>query len=316
MAGVTNKPTKKSGLNKASAGLLAGILLLVALGYLPGWLGASGWRDLVRPAQADARQGTLRVHFIDVGQGDSILIQAQGEAMLIDGGERGQEETVIAYLKAQGVAELRYVVATHPHSDHIGGLAYGVLAAFPVREVIAPRLPESGIAVTRTYEAFLTAVNTLVQEQDTKATSAQPGQTYQLGDAVFTILGPLAASDNVNNNSVVLRLEYGAFALLLTGDAESAAETQLIERWGAALDADLMKAGHHGSNTSSTLRLLELVTPEAVVISCGAGNSYGHPHPAILDRLLSLGVQIYRTDLEGSLVFDTDGDGFWREEAA
>ncbi len=303
---------KRDKTRVVTAAALAGIVLLVVLGYLPSWLGASGWRNLLQPPQP--RTAGLTVHFIDVGQGDSILIQAQGEAMLIDGGERGQEETVIRYLREQGIKELRYVIATHPHSDHMGGLAYGVLEAFPIREVIAPRLPENMMPTTRTYETFLKALAKIRQEQGTLATPAQPGQTHRLGEAEFTILGPLADSEEMNNYSVAIRLQYGSSAVLLTGDAEKEAEALMTEHWGTALDADLLKAGHHGSKTSTGKKLLEAVTPENVVICCGVDNSYNHPHVDTLARLAEYGIAVFRTDLDGTVVFCSDGKVFWKEE--
>ncbi|MCL2106194.1 MAG: MBL fold metallo-hydrolase, partial [Oscillospiraceae bacterium] len=198
------------------------VAILFVLGSLPGWMGRSGWMDILRPAEAAAAsaEGSLRIHVIDVGQGDSILIDAQGEFMLIDGGERGQEDTVVQYLRDQGVEELRYVVATHPHTDHIGGLAYGVLAAFPVGTVIAPRFSPENTPTTQTYEKFLDAVTGLAAN-GTAAKYARPGDVYPLGEASFTILGPLKEDGrNYNNDSVILRVEYQSRAALFMGDAE------------------------------------------------------------------------------------------------
>lgn len=306
---------RKTKINLASAALLAGIALLVALGFLPGWLGHSGWGELLFPGEA-ARAHSVAVHFIDVGQGDSILLVAGGEAMLIDGGERGQEETVIRYLREQGVEELRYVVSTHPHSDHLGGLAYGVLEAFPIREVIAPRLPEEIMPDTRTYERFLTVLARLQEEQGTKMTPAQPGKKYKLGGGEFTVLGPIEISqDNMNDNSVVIHFHYRDFSVLLMGDAEKSAENLLIAQWGANLDADILKAGHHGSKTSSNKKFLDVVTPEAAVITCGTGNSYKHPHEDTLERLEDRGVTVYRTDLDGDVVIRSDGAEWWKDNS-
>ena len=244
----------------------------------------------------------VAVHFIDVGQGDCELIEAQGHFLLIDGGERGNEDRIIKYLRNQGVERLDYVVATHPHSDHMGGLAYGVLAAFPVGTVIAPRHSPENTPTTKTYEKFLEAVTALAAA-GTKAEYAKPGNTYALGEASFTILGPLSEDGrNYNNDSVVLRVDWKNNAALFMGDAEKKVESELLKEYGTGLRADLLKAGHHGSKTSSNEDFLAMVRPGDLVISCGVGNSYGHPSPVTLDRCKALGIRVSRTDIEGTVV--------------
>ena len=246
----------------------------------------------------------VAVHFIDVGQGDCALVEAGGHFLLIDGGERGSEGRIIKYLRAQGVKRLDYVVATHPHSDHMGGLAYGVLEAFPVGTVIAPRHSPENTPTTRTYERFLDVVTALAAE-GTKAEYARPGNAYPLGGASFTILGPLTEDGkNYNNDSVIVRVEYQNSAALFMGDAEKKVETALLKEYGEALRAGLLKAGHHGSKTSSNEDYLRTVSPDKIVISCGVGNSYGHPSPAVLERCKALGVRVSRTDIDGTIVID------------
>jgi len=252
------------------------------------------------PVSAPA--GGLAVHFIDVGQGDCELIEAQGHFLLIDGGERGNEEKVIKYLRQQGVEKLDYVVSTHPHSDHMGGLAYGVLAAFPVGTVIAPRFSPENTPTTQTYEKFLDAVTGLAAN-GTAAKYARPGDVYPLGEASFTILGPLKEDGrNYNNDSVILRVEYQSRAALFMGDAEKPVEAALVAAYGAGLRADLLKAGHHGSKTSSNEDFLRAVLPGDIVISCGVGNSYGHPSAEVLSRCGALGIRVSRTDIDGTVV--------------
>jgi len=244
----------------------------------------------------------LTVHFIDVGQGDCELIEANGHFLLIDGGERGNEEKVIKYLRRQGVERLDYVVSTHPHSDHLGGLAYGVLAAFPVGTVIAPRFSPENTPTTQTYERFLDAVSDLVAN-GTAAKYARPGDVYPLGPASFTILGPLKEDGrNYNNDSVIVRVEYQNKAALFMGDAEKTVENALVKEYGKDLQADLLKAGHHGSKTSSNENFLFMVQPRDIVISCGVGNSYGHPSPVVLERCKPMGIRVHRTDIEGNIV--------------
>ena len=300
---------QKKQTSKTTTLILAGIALLALLfTYLPGWLGSTN--DI--PAGAAAAD--FAVHFIDVGQGDSTLIQANGKYMLIDGGERGSETTVVKYLNSLGVEHLDIVVATHPHSDHIGGLAYGILDKFTVGTVIAPQLSKEHTPTTQTYEQFLRAVAKL-KKNGTTASLARPGTEYALGEAVCTILGPLKEDgEEYNNDSVIMRVQYGNFSVLVTGDAERDVEKQLVDKWGKELQTALLKAGHHGSKTSSSQAFLDAVKPRAVVISCGADNSYGHPHEEVLQRCRDMGIQVFRTDAQGTVVFGSDGKDFWRIE--
>jgi len=276
--------------------LLLALTLLFSLAACDvGWLA-----DPTVPASAFG--GGLVVHFIDVGQGDCELIGAGGRWMLIDGGERGSEDGIIKYLRRQGVERLDYVVATHPHSDHMGGLAYGVLEAFPVGTVIAPRFSPENTPATQTYEKFLDAVGALVKN-GTAAKYARPGDVYPLGGASITILGPLSEDGkNYNNDSVVVRVETQNGAALFMGDAEKKVEAALLEAYGTGLRADLLKAGHHGSRTSSNEDFLRMVNPGDAVISCGAGNSYGHPSPEVIERFEALGIRVSRTDVDGTVV--------------
>ena len=277
---------------------LAALLLSLALIFSLAACDLDWLFDDPSPAPTDG----VAVHFIDVGQGDCALVEAGGNYLLIDGGERGNEDRIIKYLRNQGVETLDYVVATHPHSDHLGGLAYGVLAAFPVGTVIAPRHSPENTPTTQTYEKFLEAVTALAAA-GTKAEYAKPGSTYPLGEASFTILGPLSEDGkNHNNDSVIVRVDWENSAALFMGDAEKKVETALLKEYGEALRADLLKAGHHGSKTSSNEEFLRMVRPGDVVISCGVGNSYGHPNPVTLERCRALGLRVSRTDIEGTIV--------------
>jgi len=289
--------------------ILLAVAALALATYIPSLL--SDPADIAtRASSAD-----FQVHFIDVGQGDCTLISANGQHMLIDGGERGSEERVVKYLKDQGVERLEIVIATHPHSDHMGGLAYGILEAFPVGTVIAPQFSPENMPTTRTYEQFLRAVGEL-KKQGTTARFARPGEEYPLGQAMCTILGPLQEDGvNYNNDSVITRVRFGNVSVLLTGDAEKKVESQLVRHWGAGLQATMLSAGHHGSNTASSDAFLRAVSPQAIAISCGAGNSYGHPHAQTLERCRDMRIRIFRTDTEGTVVFGSDGKDFWRIES-
>ena len=240
----------------------------------------------------------LAVHFIDVGQGDSILAESDGHYMLIDAGENDQAGTVVSYLKAEGVTKLDYVIGTHPHSDHIGGLDK-VIDTFPVDKVLLPPVEHT----TRTFEDVLDSI----ASRGLKITKPAPGDSYDLGNASFTILSPVKDYGNdLNNWSVGIRLTYGDNSFVMCGDAENQAEEDIVNS-GAMLKADVLKAGHHGSSTSTSDAFLKKVSPSWVVIQCGKGNSYGHPHKETMEKLKKAGCQVLRTDEEGTITAFSDG---------
>ncbi len=245
--------------------------------------------------------GELQVHFIDVGQGDAILILASdGKAMLIDGGEANSG--VLPYVKSQGVDRLDLVVATHPHADHIGGLVQ-VLKAIPVATVVT----NGQSTTTRTYENFLDAV------ADARAEYAEVkrGDILMFAGLVFHVLNPVSnAGDDLNNGSVVLRLVYDGISFLFMGDAEASAEAGMMASSFSPLQATILKVGHHGSRSSSGPAFLALVMPEVAVYCAGAGNSYGHPHPETIEALSTIGARIYGTDTHGTVVIITDGTAY------
>lgn len=238
------------------------------------------------------------VHFIDVGQGDSILIKSGGKAVLIDAGEAENGPAVVNYLKAQGVFALDLVIGTHPHADHIGGLA-DVLNAFPVAKVI-----DSGVAhTTQTYIDYLSLIR-----QKNIPFETPSGQSIGLGEgARLDVLGPVREYEDLNNSSVVTRLVVGQVSFLLTGDMQQDAEADLVAV--KDLKSTILKVGHHGSSTSTSAAFLAEVNPEAAVISVGEGNSYGHPTAGTLARLTS--VDVFRTDEQGTIVITTDGTTYY-----
>ncbi len=243
------------------------------------------------------------VHFIDVGQGDCTLVLSGEKALLIDAGENGHETEVLNYLRSMKIDKLDYIVATHQHSDHIGGIPE-VLEEYEVDNIIMPRLTKAQTPTNSTYTAFLKAL----QNTDAKIISAKPGLKYTLGDAEFEILGPVTDDcDDINSMSAVTKITYEQNTFLVTGDAERDEELEIIEN-GSNLDCDVLKAGHHGSSTSSCKDFLDAVTPEICVISCGANNDYGHPHEKAVNRILKHTDEIYRTDICGSIVMTSDGE--------
>lgn len=242
---------------------------------------------------------TLEIHFLDVGQGDATLIRQGSHAMLIDGGDNDKGTLVQSYLKYQGIEELDYVIGTHPDSDHVGGLDV-VMYKFPWDEVILPDLQKD----TKTYQDVLK----VIKEKGKNITYPIVGTTYKLGEAEFTVIAPAEEDygDNWNDYSVGILLCFGENRFVFTGDAEEEAEEDMIETAGD-LSADVLKAAHHGSDTANTSSFLEAVNPESVVISCGEGNSYGHPRAGAMNRFREMGVDVYRTDEQGTIVAVSDG---------
>jgi competence protein ComEC len=244
--------------------------------------------------------GLMKVNFIDVGQGDSILVQLpDGRNMLVDAGTRDAGIKVIDYLKKAGIKKIDYLVATHPHEDHIGGMA-AVIRGFNVGVIYMPKATHT----TKTYIELLETI----QSKGLKITAAEAGvKIIDTGGLSVLVLAPnSAACEDLNNYSVVINLTYGKIGFLLTGDALAQSEKEMLAK-GTGLKADVLKVGHHGSYSSSSQGFLDAVNPKYAVISVGAGNDYGYPHDAALRRLS--GIQLYRTDLDGNVVFTTDGVG-------
>ncbi len=248
-------------------------------------------------------QSSFQVHYIDVGQGDCSLIVCDGKTLLIDAGENGHETEVINYLRSMGVVKLDYIIATHQHSDHIGGLPE-VIEEFGMANLIMPRLTQEQTPTNSTYTAFLEAI----KGSGAKVIASKAGASYSLGTAKFEIFGPVTNDvESLNSMSVVTKVTYGENSFLFTGDAETDEEREIIET-GANLDSDVLKVGHHGSKTSSCTDFLDAVSPEICVILCGADNDYGHPHKNITKRIAKYTDKVYRTDICGSIVITSDGE--------
>lgn len=244
-----------------------------------------------------ALNGLMRVHFIDVGQADSTFIElGNGQTMLIDAGRSGDGSTIVKYIKDLQYSSIDYVVATHPHDDHIGGMAT-VLDSFEIGKMYMPKQEH-------TISAFTNMLD-VIEDKRIELHTAKSGVNITAnGITTIDILAPFADSySNLNNCSAVVKLTYGETVMLFTGDAEQVIETQLLD---SDIDADVLKVGHHGAGSSSAQSFIKAVSPEVAVISCGEGNSYGHPHADTLAILNEVGADIYRTDEQGTIQVTAD----------
>ena len=247
------------------------------------------------------------IHFFDVGQGDSTLIRTADGDVLIDAGTEGSQELLCLRLEQLGVTELVLAVFTHADEDHIGG-ADGVLTQFPAREVWL-----NGDSLDSPAGRLLLKV---AEACGAEIREVSMGHLWSLGGLQLNVLHPSGVLlSNGNEDSIVLRVGYGKIAAIFSGDVFEKQEQQMLNRFGAAhFDCDLYKVGHHGSSTSSSAAFLGAMSPDYAVISCGAGNSFGHPTGEVLARLEAVGAEVLRTDLLGEIVFGCDGERIWMLE--
>lgn len=277
---------------------LAALFLAAALALTAS--GCGGKKQEALPAGS-----ALTVRILDIGQGDAMLLSKDGEWALIDSGDVDHRPEMKKYLKDYGVKKLSKVIITHPHADHVGGM-YAVFQAAEIGEIWDSAVP----AATNTYRTYLKQI----KARNIPFHKAEAGDVIPLfKDVEFRVAGPVKRitegkkkTPDLNNNSIVGRLTYGGFSMLFTGDAEKAEERTILES-GAELRSDVLKAGHHGSRTSTSKEFLRAVSPKAAVISAGAGNSYGLPHKETLTALEKAGVSVYRTDRDGTVTITSDG---------
>ena len=273
------------------------IFLFISIGCIED---DSGYVSLIGSEQTGTTiEGDLVVHFIDVGQGDSILIETPNDnTMLIDGGSRSEGDTVTEYLNQLDVSTINVMVATHPHEDHIGGLN-DVLSNFNVQQVYDP-----GVAHTsQTYENYILEIDA----QNIDFNIGRAGQYIDMDPNIdIEIISPeIIDEDELNDNSIVIKMTYHDVSFLFTGDAESPPENAMVQNYN--VDATILKVGHHGSSSSTSKTFLNEVSPEVAIISVGADNNYGHPTQSTLSKLESVGAYVYRTDIDGTVIVSTDG---------
>ena len=305
------KPTKKTKKKLSVAvrlKLILFVMLLFGAGvvYLLHHTGIITVQDIaVRLGLSDkpATRVDLEVHFVDVGQGDCELIISQGNVMLIDSGDHDESNKVVNYLLIHGITHIDYVIATHPHADHIGEMSR-ILGTFDVGKFIMPRIPEKYVPTTKNYEDMLT----VLYAKNIPTVEAEDMQ-FELGLCDVQIYSSdIEDSDNLNDYSVIVRLVHGKNSFLFTGDCEKTEEKSLLSR-GCELSAKVLKVAHHGSATASSAEFLDAVGPDYAVISCGRNNDYGHPHESTVRRLSKYANKTFITEQDGDIVFISDGEG-------
>ncbi len=277
---------KKSSLTK-----IISVLLVLAL------IGGALFYEFVinSNGSGDISEAVFSVHVIDVGQGDSILVRSGDKTMLIDAGPKSAKNEVERYLKQNEITKLDYVIATHPHEDHIGGMEH-ILERFEYETVIMPN-------VTHTSQTYLSLLEKI--DADNKGiTEAKSGDVYTLGEATFKILAP--NSDKYvekNDYSVVIKLTFKGKSFILSGDAEKISENEMVQKYGKELNCDVYKVGHHGSDSSTDEIFLAMMSPKYAVVSCGRENMYKHPSEKVVKRIRSSGATLYQTFEDGTVIF-------------
>lgn len=238
----------------------------------------------------------LEVYFLDVGQADSILIRSQGQNVLIDAGNNADGTKIVEYLQELGIDDFAYVIGTHAHEDHIGGMD-DIIDNFKIGTFYMPDV----VTTTKTFEDVLDSL----ERKNLYFDTPKIGEKFTVGEGTYEILYVGNDENDLNATSIVIRLDHGENSFLFTGDATQEVENSII---GRRIDVDVLKVAHHGSSTSSTTTFLKTVKPKYAVIEVGSGNTYGHPSSNILSRLENLGAKIYRTDRDGTIIFGSDGE--------
>lgn len=263
---------------------------------------ATDYTTTTAPDKATAKPveagSSFEIHFIDVGQADCALVICDGQTMLIDGGNSDDSNLVYSHLKRYDITTLDYVVVTHAHEDHLGGVSGALSLVTSVGVAYCPVTSYD----SKAFRNFVTKLDDL----KTEITVPSVGDSFTLGSAEVTIIGPVKETSDTNNTSIVMRIVYGETVFLFTGDAEYEEENDILEL-GYDLSCTLLKVGHHGSSSSTSYRFLYEADPTYAIISVGKDNSYGHPHSETLSKLSDAGVIVYRTDETGDIICTSDG---------
>ena len=256
----------------------------------------------LKPPTVATMENSALVHFVDVGQGDCAVIQIGDKTIMIDSGESFAGSDVVAYLHSIGVRDIDLLIASHQHSDHMGGFA-SVIRNFDVKQLIMPKIPDSLVPDSAAYENVITEA----KKRGTEVKSVFPFESYSFYGGVFSVIGPVREYNDLNLDSLVVQFDYGNHSFLFTGDCERKSEYELLNT-GVLGHIDVLKVAHHGSKDATTLKFLTVTSPDYGVISCGVDNDYGHPHEEALLRLEDSGVKVFTTAQNGNIVFETDGN--------
>lgn len=293
-------------MKKKIIGFILVLLVVISIPFLP-----LPNIDNVLPAQSsnisseESINTDMRVHYIDVGQGDSILLTVNNKTMLIDAGPRSDEDKLLNYLSSQNITKLDYVIATHPHEDHIGNMDE-VIKKYDIGTFYAPKKT----ATSKTYESMIQAL----LDKGKQITVIKEGtSSIDLGENTrVTVYSPTKDEyEDVNNFSPIIKIEYGENSFMFTGDAEDVVEKEVLSK-NASLKSDVLKLGHHGSKSSTTEGFYKAVDPSIAVISCGRDNKYNHPSKETKDLLRKYRPKTFRTDLDGTIVLESNGKEIFR----
>lgn len=291
----TNAQRKK--LEKRISELI--VAVAVVIGIVIAAVGYFGQNDKPLDVSSD---GVMRVSFVNVGQGDCELIECGGTNILIDGGEAINADFVIDFIKSRGIEKLDYYFVSHPHSDHMGA-ASRIIDSIPIDKFVTTDFSELNMPTSKVFENML---DSLEKQPNCEVITVKAGDVFDAGKLKLNILAPFEETADYNNMSIVLRVDYGSTRFLFTGDAEKEVEKQMLEN-GSDLKSDVLKVGHHGSKTSTSAEFIKAVSPQIAVISCGSGNSYGHPHKETTELLKRCGVTYFRTDEQGTVTVYSNG---------
>lgn len=272
------------------------IVLLISITFL-----ISGCIDSKssQPSNSSTNSSEFTVHYIDIGQGDSELIQINNKNLLIDAGPTKSTDKLLSYLNSINIKKLDYVIATHPDEDHIGGMST-IIHTYPIEKFYAPKKT----VTTKAFEHMITELKSKNMNIDVP----KPGMQLDLGENIKAqIIAPNNTKyEDTNNYSIVLKVSYGNTKFLFTGDAEKLSEREILDK-NYDISSNVLKIGHHGSSTSTSDEFLDRVSPEIAIISCGKDNKYGHPHKETLRKLKNRNIRIYRTDIDGTIVLTSNG---------
>lgn len=295
---------KKSSVRIGTAAGSGMLIFFLILSLIKGWFPSpAGGTDAFSQPEAPLSGDILKIQYIDVGQADSTLITLPtGEHFLIDAGGNGTAAALSDFLKKEGVKKLDILIGTHPHEDHIGGLDR-IIKDFKIGALYMPRVADDQLPTGKTYQDVLEAAS----EKKLKIKTGKAGTTlYENGSIKLTALAPSSSRyDNLNNYSIVVRLEYGEKSFLFMGDAQSGSEAEILKKFD--VQADVIKCGHHGASTSSSKAFIKAAAPSYAIISCGKDNSYGHPHKETLSLFSEQKVKVYRTDKQGTITVKCNG---------